>query len=402
MQIQAAGAPPVAGELAPAAPAFRIDRRMARRLAWLALAGQVVFVAAWVVAEALDPGYSPGKQPIDELAARFAAHPWIAIAGFVALGLSIAALGPALLAVLPRRRASRVAAVLFAVGGAAVVLHAVLPLDCSLSVDQHCRAQWDAGKLSWQSYAHVGAGVLFDLAFVLTPFAIARALWPAPAATLALTCGTSGIVILGAVVVGARGAGGPDGVVQRVGLVPVHVWVLIVAVGILHVAAAEARGALIPVRPRDFFGFAWKGRGEVLGWPPFVYRRFAQGFQFDREVEWLDERTWTAVDRATFDNGLVIRRKMFAEAVADDLVHITADDMPRGADLHLEEAGYRVAPYRLAIPVGPVRFTLRARDEVRARGDGALDWKIHFRWLGLPVGQIHGRVAPVRESDSGR
>lgn len=401
MQIRVAGASSVAGELSPART-FHPDRGTARRLAWVAVGGQAVFVAAWVLAGALEAHYSVVRQPIDELAGRGAAHPGIAGTGFVVLGLSIAALAAALPAVLPRRRAARVAAALFAVAGLALALHAAFPLDCRLSVDGRCRAQWDAGELPWQTYAHFAAGIVFTIAFLLTPFAIARALLPAPAGVLALSSGLSGIAILAAVEATAHAGRTADGLVQRLGFVAVHAWVLIVAAGVLYAARSERAGALIPIRPRDFFGRAWKGRGEVVLWPPFVWGRLAQGFDFDRRVEWLSERTWTVEDRATFANGTVIRRKMFAEAVTDDLVHVTADDMPDGADLHLVEDGYRVAPYGLAVPAGPLRFTLRARDEVRAGPDGVLQWTIHFRWLGLPVGQIRGAVGPVREAGPAR
>src|SRR5690349_20419105 len=151
MQIEAAGAPsPAARELAPRAPAFHLNRGTARLLAWLALAGQAIFVAAWVIAGALEPHYSGVRQPISELAARSATHPWIVNVSFVVLGISVAALSPSLLVVLPRRRAARVAAALFAVAGAALALRAAVPLDCALSGKQ-CMAQWHAGKLSWHT-----------------------------------------------------------------------------------------------------------------------------------------------------------------------------------------------------------------------------------------------------------
>jgi hypothetical protein len=98
------GTPTTAHRLAP----------LARPFAWAALAGQLVFVLAWIVAGALEPGYSHVEQGISELAARDATNPWIVGAGIVVLGLSIAALAPGVLAVLPRRRATVLAAALFA------------------------------------------------------------------------------------------------------------------------------------------------------------------------------------------------------------------------------------------------------------------------------------------------
>ena len=71
--------------------------------AWFAIAGQVVFVVAWVTAGALQPGYSSIDNYVSELAADSAAHPWIVGAAIVVWGLSIAAIGPALLPALRGR-----------------------------------------------------------------------------------------------------------------------------------------------------------------------------------------------------------------------------------------------------------------------------------------------------------
>src|SRR4051794_41701270 len=114
---------------------------MVRKLAWFALAGQVVFVASWVVAGALEPGYSHADQGVSELGARTAEHPLIVNAGLVVFGLTFVALGVALLAVLP----SRVAAALFVAAGVAVIASGVIRLDCGLS-DPQCEALWRGRK----------------------------------------------------------------------------------------------------------------------------------------------------------------------------------------------------------------------------------------------------------------
>ena len=72
-------------------------RATTRALVWVAFAGQLAFVASWVIAGALDPGYSHLEAGVSVLAARTAEHPWIVTAGLIALGLAIAALGAALL-----------------------------------------------------------------------------------------------------------------------------------------------------------------------------------------------------------------------------------------------------------------------------------------------------------------
>src|SRR3954452_15239668 len=81
----------------------------ARKLAWAALAGQVVFIASWVVAGGLEPGESHIDQGVSELGAHGAQHPWIVNTGLVLFALTFVALGVALRAALP----ARVAAALF-------------------------------------------------------------------------------------------------------------------------------------------------------------------------------------------------------------------------------------------------------------------------------------------------
>lgn len=373
---------------------------LARRLAWAALAAQPLFVAAWIVAGALQPSYSHYDQSFGELAARNAQDPAAMSAGYVVLGAGLLALARALLSVLPRRPASRVSAGLFATGGAALVALAVLPMDCGLTVDRGCIDAFDAGELSWRTTAHLAVALAFALVLAATPFAVARALWPRHAALPALVAAACALPILAVTLVAADVAGEAIGLGQRLGFLAIHVWVGFVAVGVLHAARAEPRpGPLIPMRPRDFFGRAWAGRGELTFWPHRLWRRAPRPFELRREVEWVSDDVWLATDRVRFDDGEVEEHRMVAQLDGPDRVHVMGDDVPGGADMLLDERGYRMAPYRFAVPVGPVRFALRARDEVRPVGDdGALEWTIHFTWLGLPVARLRGVVRPVGDA----
>jgi hypothetical membrane protein len=394
MTLQQAGAYPHEG-----APArlgkLRIRAPLARRAAWVALAGQLAFVAAWIVGGALEPGYSHFDQGFSELGARNAAHPALMNAGYLVLGVSFLALSAALWAVLPARPAGRVAAGAFAVSGLAVIAVGLLPVDCGLS-GERCLDAFDAGDLSWQTYAHVWVGLVFDVAFVITPFALARALWPRHVSLLVLLAAATALPILVGVLAAGELFGGGDGLAQRLGFVAVHVWAGLVAVGVLSATRSPAPpGALIPMRPRDFFGRAWTGRGELTFWPPFLWGRAPRGFEFRRTVEWVSDEVWLAEDRIAFDDGEVEVHRMVAQLAGPDRIHVMGDDVPGGADLLLEEGGYRMTPYRFAIPIGPVRFALRPRDEVRPAGDdGTLEWTIRFRWFGLPVARLRGLVRP--------
>src|SRR5437763_7677764 len=123
---------------------------LVRLLARLAIACQLVFIAAWIVAGALQPGYSHLQSGISVLGGRTAADPWIVNTAFVVLGLSIVALAPGVLAALPRRTATGVVAAMFALAGVAMALVAALPLDCDLA-HSACKARFDAGLLSWRT-----------------------------------------------------------------------------------------------------------------------------------------------------------------------------------------------------------------------------------------------------------
>jgi hypothetical protein len=370
---------------------------LARALAWLALAALLVFNASWIVAGALEPGYSHLRQPFSELGAADAAHPWIVNTGLVLLGLSIAALGPALLAVLPRRRAARVTAVLFVVAGAAFALEGVFQLDCGLSQGS-CVDRWHAGELSWHHGAHLWVGLVFDLAFVATPFAIARSLWPRPTGQLALGSGVTGLVILAAVLTIERPETATAGLVQRLGFGIACLWVLIVAVGVLHTTRSEPTpGPLTPLRPREFFQGVWAGPGELVPWPFFFWRRFPLRFHARREFTWFSDEAWQMDDVATFRSGWVEHRRRIFQLVAPDRFHITADDAPDGADFLLEEGGYRLTPYKFVVPIGPLRFVLRCRDEHRLTEDGTLVDTMKLRWHGLPVARITIHARPQGE-----
>jgi uncharacterized protein DUF998 len=367
-----------------------------RQLAWLAIAGQVAFIATWIAAGALEPGYSAIDQAISELGARNAARPWLMNTGIVILGVSVAALGPCVLAVLPSRPASRIAAAGFLVAGLVIALAAAFPIDCSLTVDKACIARFHAGELSWQTDVHLWSGLAFDIAFVATPFALARVLWPSPIAAASVAAGLFGIGFWVVSVAAIDGAGVPDGLGQRLGFIPVHLWVLIVALGVLHsLPARDGAGVLVPVRPRDFFGRAWAGRGEVTLYPAFLWHRFPLRVDFRREAEPLGDESWVFTDTTTFANGYEFVRRMVCVMEAPDRVKVMAEDMPGGAELVLTEGGFRVRPYRFTYPVGPIGLTVTCHDRVRDLGDGSLEWTIAFRWHGLPVSRISGRVRPV-------
>jgi hypothetical protein len=371
---------------------------VARKLAWAALAGQLVFIASWVVAGALQPGYSHVDQGVSELGARGAEHPLIVNAGLVVLGLTFVALGVALLAVLP----SRLTAGLLVASGVAVIASGVIRLDCGLS-DARCEGLWRAGDLSWHESGHLWAGLAMRVLLVLTPFALAWALSPGPLGLLAAGAGFAGMAIgVGAFLLyGGDNAG--DGLIQRFEFLVLHLWVLIVATGILYATRrAPAPGRLVRLRPRDFFAAEWSGEGSLVAWPFFLWRRLARPFEARRSSTWLSERLWRIDDEAGYAPDRVQRRRMYCEFVDENRIEITAGDLPEGASVHIEEDGYRMTPFRMDFPIGPLAIPIRVHDVSRVDPDGTLLNTFEARSLvfGLPLARVTFRVRPVVRASS--
>ena len=282
---------------------------------------------------------------------------------------------------------------LFALAGVGFVVAGLARPDCDLS-RAACSARFDAGTLSWQTSLHLWAGLVTEVALALTPFALARALWPSPVGVLALCCGVFGIAI-GVVSLPLYGIGA-DGLVERVGLGATNLWIVIVAAGILHeTRSAPKLSAPAALRPRDFFGSAWSGQGIALGVPALLWRPISPRFTLARETTWHSEEVAVVRDRAVLSNGRVEERVRYARFVDPSHIHVTADDMPDGADVTVDEEGYRVAPYRVLAAVGPVRFMLTSRDQASVTPDGTLLYVSRLRWHGLPVARLQMRARPV-------
>jgi hypothetical protein len=372
-------------------------------LAWFAIAAQAVFIIAWIVAGALQPHYSGSTSGVSALAAHGMRHPWIVMAAFVVIGLGVAALAPGLAAVLPRRRAAAVVVGLFVLAGVGFVVVGLSRVDCDLS-RAACSARFDAGRLSWQTSLHLWAGLITQAALLATPFALARALWPSPVGALSLTCGAAGVGIAVSSLI-LYGGAGADGAVERIGLGFTHLWVVFVAAGVLSETRRTPRlSAPAALRPRDFFGSAWAGEGIAIGVPSFVWRPFAARFTLSRETTWHSEEVAFVRDRATLSNGRVEERVRYARFTDPSHIHVTSDDMVDGADVTVDEEGYRVAPYRVLVPVGPARFMLESRDQATVEPDGTLHYVARLRWHGLPVARLdmHARAVDTAASPSQR
>jgi hypothetical protein len=211
-------------------------------LAWYAVAAQALFVAGWILAGTLEPGYSPVRMYVSELGRRGASHPWIFDVAVVLWGLGFIALGVALRPVLRTRAWALVAPSLFVLAGVCAMLDAPLRLDCASTVSHICRARETAGTLSWREYGHIWASFVIEASLLLTPFALARSLWPGRLARFVLVGAVlvAVLLVLSAVLGGAFGAhirqGGHAGLSQRLWLLVTYGWVFVCAAALIFEA----------------------------------------------------------------------------------------------------------------------------------------------------------------------
>lgn len=219
-------------------------RGRVRALGWFAVAAQFFFVACWIVAGALEPGYSPVHMYVSELGRRGAANPWIFDLSTVVLGAGLMAIGLAILPGLRGRPWGWAAPALFAAAGVLTILVGPLRLDCAASVSHICSVRQAAGTLSWHHYAHLWLSLAIQVLLLLTPFALARAEWPSRLGVLTLAGGLEAAFLLAVAFAFHSNQGASVGLWQRVGLLIVHGWVV-----------ACATAVIVEASP---------------GWPPFV------------------------------------------------------------------------------------------------------------------------------------
>jgi len=378
------------------------NRSFVRALAWAAIAAQPLFVLTWIVAGPLDPGYSHLHQSVSDLGGRFAEHPWIVNAGFVVLGLSIAALAPGLLATLPRGVAAGVTAALFVFVGASMAAMGFLPLDCSFT-QESCERRFNAGDVSGEMQVHVWLGFALLVALLATPFGIWRALRRNPLGLIAFVSGGIGLVIgVGGFAFGFTDPDDGVGLANRIEYVFLHVWLLEVAIGILYATRRPpAPSELIPLLPRDFVARTWTGEGELVLRPFFLGRRIPVRFPASRKTTWISEQVWRMDDEARFAHGRALTRRTFVEFLSDEHARLTASDLPYGADVYVEESGYRIAPFAMTFPFGPLPLAFSCRDLSYVEPDGTFVNVTDVRTPvgNIPLARLYFRVRPESRSE---
>ena len=113
-----------------------------RRLALVALAGQLVWLAFVVLGGLWEPGYSEIRDAVSFLGARDAASPWVFDVVVAISGLSLFALAGALALDAPRSLRGRLGPVLIALTGLAQILDGFpFPADCRRTIDAYAAAK---------------------------------------------------------------------------------------------------------------------------------------------------------------------------------------------------------------------------------------------------------------------
>jgi hypothetical membrane protein len=208
-----------------------------RVLGWCAVAGPVLFTAAWLVAGSVQDVYSPRREDISALAALDAQHAWIMIAGIVALGLSLMALGLGIVGAIEDGRGATVGAILLVVSGLAFVVAGFARDDCSSEL-RACKERVKAGNVSWHHQVHDNVGIAVFLVLVLAPLLLARAFrrdnrWR-DLRRYSLVTGALTLVSL--LIFGGDSFAGWNGLAERVLIAIPLVWVAILGTRLARIA----------------------------------------------------------------------------------------------------------------------------------------------------------------------
>jgi uncharacterized protein DUF998 len=145
-----------------------------RRLAMVAIVGQLLWLAFVVFGGLWEPGYSEVRDAVSFLGARTAEDPWIFNTVVAIVGLSAIALAAALWLDGPGGWRGRLGPLLISLTGLAQILDGFpFPADCRRTLDAGCEARELAGAVSWQHTAHGWAYFLGAIALLLSVFALA-------------------------------------------------------------------------------------------------------------------------------------------------------------------------------------------------------------------------------------
>ena len=140
-----------------------------------------------------------------------------------------------------------------------------------------------------------------------------------------------------------------------------------------------------PLEPRKFFSGTWRGEGELIPSPLIAWLVPKEQIRLRSRAVWLTDTVWKVEETFEFSSGKVMARKMFAEVIAPDRLHVTADDMPLGADIILHEKGFRFTPYYVLGDYGGRKWRMRCVDENQLDENGVIHDRIEMFFFGVRV-----------------
>jgi len=151
-----------------------------------------------------------------------------------------------------------------------------------------------------------------------------------------------------------------------------------------------------PLQPKEFFKGVWQGEGELILHPLVRWGVPKERIRLLGRTVGLSDTVWMVKERFEFSSGNVIPRTMFVEIVAPNRLHVTADDMPLGADIILHENGFRFTPYYILSQYKGKRWRLRCLDENIIDESGTIHDTIKMFLFGLHVSTMRLTVTVDR------
>jgi hypothetical membrane protein len=214
-----------------------IDRRV--WLGRLAVAGPIAFTVAWLIGGLSQDEYSVRREDISALAALDAQRAWIMITGFLLLGAGTAALGAGLAMTLKGPRVI-VGSILILIAGIGLAVAGLARNDCSSELPA-CATRVDAGDVSWHHTVHDTVSLVIFLALIAAPLVLAGSFrseeqWR-DLRTYSIVTGLVGFVLLVVLVTGA--AGSWNGLLQRVFVSVLFVWIALLGLRLTQVSSAQ-------------------------------------------------------------------------------------------------------------------------------------------------------------------
>ena len=148
-----------------------------------------------------------------------------------------------------------------------------------------------------------------------------------------------------------------------------------------------------PLNPKEFFQGTWRGEGELI--PNAFLRWFAprEHFYLTSEAICLSDTIWIVNDRFQFPSGRILDRKMYCQLVAPSRIHVTADDMPLGADIVLSDSAFSFTPYYALVKHRGFMFRVRCFDQNTIDHEGYIHDIIRVYFAGVPVATM--RIGPI-------